>query len=358
MADERRRIVITEDELPAAAPSPPAQPPSVPQTPTQTPGLPRVANAQAPSATAAGAPNFLRSTLGTSIIGAVVAIVPAWLALQIAYSDSPTHLVTHSAVGIGFCGAVFGAVYSGWEDAASQVWEKATQTAVIGFLLGGIAGAISGAIAQELFSHIVKNLLQNGQDLFNTYKSLDFYLARALAWAIFGLGIGIAVGLAKRSPQKAINGLVGGAAGGALGGFVFHWISTQPNVSEGTARLLGLAVVGAAIGVAIGLVEVARRQAWLRVVGGGMSGKEFIVYHQQTNVGSSPKCQVTLIKDPGVQPFHFAISEQGNKRLLSSFDGAPTSVNGTPVNQHWLRNGDTIGVGSTALQYSEREAAK
>ena len=356
MADERRRIVITEDELPAATP-PPSQPAYGPQTPTQIPGLPPVATAPAGSAARAGAPNFLRSTLGTSIVGAVVAIIPAWLALQIAYSDSPTHLVTHAAVGIGFCGAVFGAIYSGWEDAASRLWEKATQAAAIGFLLGGIAGAISGAIAQELFSHIVKNLLQNTQDVFSTYKSVDFYLARALAWAIFGLGIGIAVGLAKRSTQRAINGLVGGAAGGAVGGLVFHWISLQSGVSEGAARLLGLAVVGAAIGVAIGLVEVARRQAWLRVIAGGMTGKEFIVYHQQTNVGSSPKCQITLIKDPGVQPFHFAISEQGNKRLLSSFDGAPTFINATPVTQHWLRNGETIGVGSTALQYSEREVA-
>src|SRR5207302_3036392 len=128
-------------------------------------------------------------------------------------------------------------------------------------------------------------------------------------------------------------------------------------VSGGVARLLGLVVVGIAIGAAIGLVEIARRQAWLRVIAGGMSGKEFIVYHQQTNVGSSPKCEITLIKDPGIQPVHFAISEQGNRRLLSSYQGAQTLINGTPVTQHWLRDGDTIQVGSSALQYGERAVA-
>jgi len=32
-------------------------------------------------------------------------------------------------------------------------------------------------------------------------------------------------------------------------------------------------------------------------------------------------------------------------------------INGAPVTQHWLRTGDTIHVGSSALQYSERAVA-
>jgi len=45
-----------------------------------------------------------------------------------------------------------------------------------------------------------------------------------------------------------------------------------------------------------------------KIIAGGMSGKAFIVYHQQTNVGSSPKFEITLIHDPAIQPVDFAIS--------------------------------------------------
>ena len=61
-----------------------------------------------------------------------------------------------------------------------------------------------------------------------------------------------------------------------------------------------------------------------------------------------------LIKDPAIAPFHFRIDEQGPKRLLIPYEGASTSINGTPVSQHWLRNGDQIQAGGTTLQYLER----
>lgn len=357
MDHERKRLVITSEDLPAAV-SRQSLPPAYGSTaPAGAWGPPTSRKATLP---ASGAPTFFRSTLGTSLIGAVLAIVPAWLALEASLSNSATHLVWHSALEVACFGAVFGAIFSGWEDASGKVWEKAWPAAGIGLALGAVFGAISGAIAQELFGHIVENIVRNAQsldDLVRSYKGIDFYLARALAWAIFGVGMGVAVGVAKRSTQKAVNGLVGGAVGGAVGGLVFHWITTQPGVSGGVSRLLGLAVVGTAIGIAIGLVEVARRQAWVKIVGGGMTGKEFVVYHASTNFGSSAKCQVTLIKDPGIAPVHFRIDEHGPKRLLTPYEGAPTSINGAAVSQHWLRNGDLIQAGGTSLQYLERAAA-
>ena len=78
--------------------------------------------------------------------------------------------------------------------------------------------------------------------------------------------------------------------------------------SQGTARLIGLLFVGVGIGVAIGLIETARRDAWLNVVGGAMTGKEFIVYEAETKIGSDPKCEIVLIKDPAIQPYHFVIN--------------------------------------------------
>jgi hypothetical protein len=214
-------------------------------------------------------------------------------------------------------------------------------------------------VAQQIYGSVVDGLVrqatQNGTTVSPTAFKLD--AARALAWAIIGLGVGVAAGIAHRSGQKVINGLIGGAVGGAAGGFLFNFIGQATN-SNFLTRMVSFTISGVLIGAAIGLVEVARRQAWVKIVGGGMTGKEFIVYHANTNFGSSPKCQITLIKDPGVAPFHFRIDEQGPKRSVTAYDGAPTQINGTPVSQHCLRDGDLIQAGGTTLQYLERAVAQ
>ncbi len=50
------------------------------------------------------------------------------------------------------------------------------------------------------------------------------YVARMIGWAIFGGGIGLAIGLVDKSKQRAINGALGGLAGGAIGGVVFEFV--------------------------------------------------------------------------------------------------------------------------------------
>ena len=69
-----------------------------------------------------------------------------------------------------------------------------------------------------------------------------------------------------------------------------------------------------------------------QIVAGGMTGKEFVLYDGETRVGSSPKCEITLIKEPAVQPFHFTISaEAAGRRTLTAYEGCPVTVNGAPV---------------------------
>jgi len=146
-------------------------------------------------------------------------------------------------------------------------------------------------------------------------------------------------------------------AGGAIGGFFFSFIAEWLTSAQGLARLLSLMLIGVGTGAAIGLIEVARRQAWLKVVAGGMTGKEFILYHPATVLGSSPKAQITLIKDPTIAPMHVRIDEQGARRSLTVLPGCAATVNGLPVQAHWLRDGDVISLGATAVHYQERSIA-
>ena len=359
MPDERKRLVISAEDLPPD----PADAQHESQTEVMAPPLPSIEGVRPPAKpVAVGGPSVgFGGTLQNSIVAAALAALAGWGAFRLFFGDPQftTDLVGLVAKEVGLFGAVFAAVYAAWEDARSGVWEAAARAALTGLVLGAIAGAATGAAAQLVFEQLVENILEesNIYELAETYSSADFYLTRALAWAIFGAGVGVALGVAKRSSRKTLNAAIGGVIGGALGGLVFHYASIHVE-DVATAQLIGFGVVGLGIGIAIGLVEVARRQAWLKVVRGGMLGKEFIVYHQVTNIGSAPKCEITLIKDPQVSPFHCRIDDRGGRYSIAAYEGSQVSINGTPVTSHWLRAGDAVEVGGTTLQYQERNLAR
>lgn len=359
MTEEKKRLVINPEDLP---PDPAAAQPvdDAPTRAMQTP-LPSVENVR-PRATpvAVGGPSLgFGGTLPNSVVAALIAGLAGWGAFRLFFAHPPltADLVGLAAREVGVFGAVFGAVYVAWEDARSGIWEAAGRSALAGLVLGAIGGGASGAVAQLIFEQLVENIIESSNFGELSESDVRFYLARALAWAIFGTGIGVSLGIAKRSSRKAINGVIGGVVGGALGGLAFHYAAIHVE-DEATAQLIGFGVVGFGIGVAIGLVEVARRQAWLKVVRGGMLGKEFIVYHQVTNLGSAPKCEITLIKDPLVAPFHCRIDDRGGRYSITAYEGNDVGINSTPVTSHWLRAGDTVEVGGTALQYRERQMAR
>jgi hypothetical protein len=362
MTDEKKRIVINSEDLPpdpAAGQSAADAPTQAMQT--QLPSIEGVRPQATTVAVGGGESLSFGGTLPNTVVAAVIAGLAGWGAFRIFFAHPvTTDLVGLAAREIAVFGAVFGAIFAAWEDARSGLWEGAARAAVTGLVLGAIGGAASGAVAQLIFEHLVKSIYENVQnfsELGDVYSSAKFYLARVLGWAIFGAGVGVSLGIAERSPRKAINGIVGGVLGGALGGLAFHYAAIHVE-DEAMAQLIGFAVVGLGIGVAVGLVEVARRQAWLKVVRGGMLGKEFIVYHQVTNIGSASKCEITLIKDQQVAPFHCRIDDRGRRYSITAYEGSPVGINGTQVTSHWLRAGDTVEVGGTALQYRERQMAR
>ena len=343
MADDPpRRIVITSDSLPPEQPRP-ASSAYGQADPTQP--LPA-----APPVIASGGSSLAGSTLGMSVIGAAIAILPAWAVAELvdlATSDSTSYTLT-SALWVGVIGAIFCAIFSAWPDAFGRVWERAGIAALLGLVLGGVVGAIAGAIAQKVYETMLDGPTMP--------SDIRFYVSRIVAWGIFGVFVGAAAGAAQRTPKKILFGALGGLIGGALGGLVFQFIGQTfgGSLAEPVLRLVGIAVVLVLIGLGVGLVETGLRQAWITVVAGGMTGKEFVLWQDATDIGSSPKCQITLIKDPTVAPYHCRIQTNGSLRRLLPFQGAAVTVNGRPVTEHLLRNGDLIGLGQTALRYVDR----
>lgn len=279
---------------------------------------------------------------GALLGGAAIAL--GWLLTE-ATGTAESSTLLGVAVYVAMLGTLYGLVTSAWSDFADRLWSRGVERAAIGAWVGLLVGAIAGGLAFVLYDNL--------QGVTADPSGLRFYLLRVLAWAVFGAGIGAAPGIAERAPRKIGNGVLGGVIGGALGGAILHWASFQV-AAESEARLLGLVAIGVGIGAATAIVELVRRQAWLRVIAGGMAGKEFILYHEQTDIGSSPKAQITLIKDQLAAPMHARIVDGDGGRTIYAVE-APVEVNGQPVTARRLRGGDFVQIGSTTLEYAEVE---
>jgi len=224
--------------------------------------------------------------------------------------------------------------------------------------LGAGVGAIGGWVG-----------LTVGQILFGvlgaTVPLLGLIVGRILGWSAFGALIGLSEGLIARSPKRMRNGLLGGAIGGALGGALFDFLAfTIGSVfgfalrAEGEAgapsRAVGLTLIGAGIGLFIGLLEWFTRAAWVRVLYGRNEGKDYPIDRDGAYLGRDELADVPLRGDPQVAPRHAEIRMDGGGYVLVPL--APMAVNGqlisAPVE---LNDGDLLQIGSFRVQFQLRE---
>jgi len=224
--------------------------------------------------------------------------------------------------------------------------------------LGAGVGAIGGWVGVTI-----------GQIIFGvlgaTRPTAGLIGGRILGWSAFGALIGLSEGLIARSPKRMRNGLLGGAIGGALGGALFDFLAfTIGSVfgfalrAEGEAgapsRAVGLTLIGAGIGLFIGLLEWLTRAAWVRVLYGRNEGKDYPIDRDGAYLGRDELADVPLRGDPQVAPRHAEIRMDGGGYVLVPL--APMAVNGQPVSAPVeLRDGDLLQIGSFRVQFQLRE---
>ena len=299
----------------------------------------------------------------------------------------------------GFLGwALIEPIFDDGEESALQVVAAVLFFPVIGMMVGGAVASMEGIVTRNwrrAFSQGLTALAISfglclaggflagivygiGQFAVESVFTLDpeapdlqgpsFFgqmVVRGFAWAVAGLCVGVSQGLAAKSKKVAANGLVGGLAGGLLGGLLFDpvdrlvqgdaWNSPEREAGAEFSRCVGITVVGLFVGFFLGLVENLAKDAWLYMKAGPLRGKQFILYHDPTVIGSSPKCHVYLFKDPAVEPRHATIVGYGNRHQLKDLGGqAGVRVNGRDVTSHVLAPGDRIQIGETVLEYGQR----
>lgn len=222
--------------------------------------------------------------------------------------------------------------------------EKTIKYVLIGAGVSLAIGFISGYLAQWMYSEMLPD---DPSDIAAAF-------IRGLGWAIMGLGIGAAIGLIKPEKKRILFCALGGLGGAFIGGFLFNYVcDIIPN--DVVARAFAIVIMGALIGVGVGLLEQFAKAAWLKVIRGEFEGKEYLVFAGTTSIGNNGKNTIVLFKDKLVGPHHCDIVLEGSRYVVID-KGTPmgTVVNGQRITRQVLKQGDAIAIGNSVLVFNTK----
>ena len=237
------------------------------------------------------------------------------------------------------------------ESIVERSVRKALLRGALAVPLGVVLGFIFEFVANIIYSFDLGLVAAMGVQ---SYRNPAAWIARGIAWAVFGVAGGIVYGIVGQSGKKTKYGIIGGAIGAAIGGMIFDPISMMTK-GAALSRAVGFALVGLATGVAMGFVESALKDRWLYVTSGPLAGKQFILYKALTTIGSLQSSDIYLFKDANIAPQHAAIAINGSRVQLQA--QGLTYVGGNSIQARVLQDGDLVQIGKYAIRYKEKHRA-
>ncbi len=86
------------------------------------------------------------------------------------------------------------------------------------------------------------------------------------------------------------------------------------------------------------------------LLSGKKAGTSLVARHSPVRIGRSPGADV-CVQEEGVWDDHLEVTLTRDGFMLKTLEGALTALNGEPVYQAMLRNGDTIEIGAARIQF-------
>ncbi len=204
-----------------------------------------------------------------------------------------------------------------------------------------------------------------------------------VTWGLVGLSCGAALGLTDlagsqftgtglrsllRIPPKSRRGAVFGSIGGLVGGIVFALFfrnvsldSTGGELQALFSRLVGFAILGLAIGVAIKVGQELLKNTWLLGLSKGFyEGKQYILAKSPVSVGRSGNNDINLNQetDIGDHVGHFELAQDTwHFAPVSREAVGAITVDGQAVTDRvHLADGSSIRFGNTEFVFQSRES--
>jgi hypothetical protein len=198
--------------------------------------------------------------------------------------------------------------------------------------IGLAGGAIAGAVAQGLYGSFVGALSFGAARIF-----------QALCWGLAGLGVGFGVSLFVPN-YPARRSILAGFIGGSIGGAAFVLLGLF-GIPEAAARVIGLAILGAAIGLTISAVEEALREAWLTIVWGKNETSSVSLGQRPVALGSASEADVHLPRSK-FPPITAILTVENGKVMLDN------KLNNQKIA---LPNGSKINIGKITIIINTRK---
>jgi hypothetical protein len=198
--------------------------------------------------------------------------------------------------------------------------------------IGAISGVIAGALAQILYGSFV--------------GGLPFAIARifqALCWGLAGLGVGFGVALFVPNYPKP-RAILAGFLGGAIGGGVFVLLGLT-GIPGGLARVIGVAILGAAIGLTISAVEEMLREAWLTIIWSKNETSTVSLGEKRVVLGGASEADVRLPRSK-FPPVTAILTVENGKVMLDN------KLNNQKIA---LPNGSKINIGKITIVVNIRK---
>ena len=231
-----------------------------------------------------------------------------------------------------------GAALSVSQGIAERNPEKSGRAALLAIPASLVGGFFAGVIAQSVYEPLVTSGLPNE-------------IPRAIGWAIAGGLGGAAVGSGFRSLVRVRNCGLGGLVGGFVGGLVFNTVGQIVDSGFGS-RFVGITVIGALMGLAVGLIDMVTVSSFIEQAMWEGPPIKFSIFDQSTILGCAGNVGITLRGDVGVAEHHLRLTKQGKSLAFQCVGNAsPITLNGQQTTGGILNNGDVFVVGNTQLRY-------
>jgi len=240
------------------------------------------------------------------------------------------------------------------ESIVERSLAKAFLRGVLALPLGIILGFIFQYVADIIYNLGLGICAQMGV---LSYRNPAAWIARGIAWAVFGAAGGTIYGIVGQSFKKAKYGIIGGLLGAALGGTIFDPIAMATK-GGAPSRAVGFALVGIATGVAMGLVESALKDRWLYVTAGPLAGKQFILYNSSAPLAASNSqtstCSRILRSCPSMRSSPSAVRAFSSRRLAQPMSAAAPSARARFRMATCCRSAGTLSATRSATAHERR----
>jgi hypothetical protein len=198
---------------------------------------------------------------------------------------------------------------------------------------GLTAGLVSGAVSQHLFTLI--------NSIFAELAAVSALVAQAgqmLGWTLLGSLLGAGLGFFIPNLPR-LRAALAGAVGGLLGVLVFFLVLEW--FSDAAARLAGAVILGAAIGLAVALVEKLAREAALIVHWHENERTVINLGAEPVILGSSPEAHLYLPKHKGFPPI---------TAIVTFREGRVQMENKLSNSTHTLASGNKLQIGDLWIE--------